>query len=53
LGEEKTIGGKAAMINAKHGDGNVVLFGFRPQFRGQPRATYQLVFNAIYEGAME
>ncbi len=53
LGEEKTIGGKAALVNASHGEGNVVLFAFRPQFRGQPRATYQLLFNAIYEGAMK
>jgi len=48
LGEKEYLGGKIAMAEVTHGDGSVVLFGFRPQFRGQPRATYKLLFNAIH-----
>jgi len=52
LNEKKYIGGKAAMMQVGHGDGNVIIFAFRPQFRGQPRATYKLVFNSIYSGSI-
>jgi len=45
------IKNKGAMMNVGHGNGNVILFGFRPQFRGQSRNTYKLIFNSIYLGA--
>jgi glutamine amidotransferase-like uncharacterized protein len=48
LNENQYIAGKAAVVRVKQGNGHVVMFGFRPQFRGQPRATYKLIFNAIY-----
>lgn len=50
LGENR-IKNKGAMMNVKHGAGNVILIGFRPQFRGQSRNTYKLIFNSIYLGA--
>ncbi|TLF46582.1 M14 family metallopeptidase [Maribacter aurantiacus] len=53
MGEEKYIAKKPAMVKVGYGDGNVILFAFRPQFRAQPRGTYKLIFNALYEGASE
>ncbi len=46
LGAEK-IAGKAALIEFTTGKGKVILFGFRPQYRGQSLATFPLLFNAI------
>ena len=53
LGAKEHVGGTPAMMNARHGDGTVVLFGFRPQFRGQPRVTYKLLFNTFHAGTTD
>jgi hypothetical protein len=46
LGGER-IKSKAALVEVTMGKGHIVLFGFRPQYRGQSLATYPLFFNAI------
>jgi hypothetical protein len=46
LGAER-IAGKAALVEFTLGEGRIMLFGFRPQYRGQSLATFPLLFNAI------
>ncbi|HEY9227085.1 MAG TPA: hypothetical protein VIP11_10590, partial [Gemmatimonadaceae bacterium] len=41
------LNGKAALVDVHHGRGHVVLYGFRPQYRGQSMSTYPLIWGAI------
>jgi hypothetical protein len=50
---EEYISGEPAVIRLAHGDGTLVLFGFRPAFRAQPSGTYRMLFNAIHGSAVE
>ena len=43
---EKYLAGKAAALDLSLGTGHIVLFGFRPEWRGQPFGTFRVLFNA-------
>jgi hypothetical protein len=43
---------KAAVVSFTRGKGKIVMFGFRVQHRAQTEGTFQMLFNAIYWGAM-
>ncbi|MGD8321847.1 MAG: M14 family zinc carboxypeptidase [Gemmatimonadota bacterium] len=47
LDGEKLIADRAAMLSVDHGDGEVVLIGFRTQHRAQTHGTYKFLFNAL------
>ncbi len=52
LGAEK-IANKGAIVEARRGRGRVVMFAFRPQYRGQSIATLPFLFNAIQTSVPE
>jgi hypothetical protein len=51
LSGERAVLGRHILVEADHGQGRVILFGFRPQFRGQTFGTFRLLLNAIYLGS--
>ncbi len=48
---EKYLAGKIALAEVSMGRGRVVVFGFRPQHRGQAWGTLPFVWNSILRGA--
>lgn len=44
---EAHLHGAAAALDVRHGDGHVLLIGFRPQWRGQPFGTFRVLMNAV------
>lgn len=44
----EAIEGKAAAMELTYGQGRILLFGFKPQFRAQSHATYKYLFNELY-----
>jgi hypothetical protein len=44
---EKHLSKKVGMVSARHGEGTVVLIGFRTQNRAQTHGTFKLLFNAL------
>ena len=44
----EAIEDKAAAVELEYGKGRILLYGFKPQFRGQSHGTYRYLFNALY-----
>jgi hypothetical protein len=45
---EQYLANRAAVLDIARGKGHLVLFGIRPQYRGQPNATFKMLFNGLY-----
>ena len=46
---EKLLAGRAALVDTRLGNGHVILFGMRPQYRGQSYQAFKLFFNALLD----
>ena len=49
---DKHMNGKAAALDVQLDNGHVVLFGFRPEWRGQPFGTFKVLFNGILSAGL-
>jgi hypothetical protein len=45
---DEYLAGRAAVLEVQHGEGRIVMYGFRVQHRAQSHGTFKLVFNALY-----
>jgi len=45
--KEKVVGNKTNLVWLKKGKGQLVLFGFNPQFRSSTSVSFKLLFNAL------
>ena len=52
LGRER-LASRPALLRARVGAGEVILFGFQPNYRGQSIVTWPLLFNALAGQGME
>ncbi|MFL6452081.1 MAG: M14 family metallopeptidase [Bryobacteraceae bacterium] len=43
----KLLANKSAIVDAKAGEGHIVLFGMRPQYRAQSYQSFKLFFNSL------
>ena len=48
---EDAMAGRAAVVEVNLRPGRIVLFGLRPQHRGQTHATFPMLFNSLYLSA--
>ena len=44
---EKYLVNKAALLDVPMGSGHIIMFGMRPQYRGQSYQNFKLLFNAL------
>jgi hypothetical protein len=53
LSGERAVLGKSVVVEAQLGSGRVILFGIRPQHRGQPFGTFKLLLNSVWLGSAQ
>ncbi|MBV9938665.1 MAG: hypothetical protein JO150_09195, partial [Acidobacteriaceae bacterium] len=41
------IANKSAIVDSKAGEGHIILYGMRPQYRAQSYQAFKLFFNAL------
>jgi hypothetical protein len=48
---QQLLDGAAAVVEAREGEGKVLVMGPEVTFRGEPDGTYKLLFNSLFYGA--
>jgi hypothetical protein len=50
--KDESLHGKGALARIGMGSGEVVMFGFKPQYRASTWGTFKLLFNSIYSSVL-